>query len=226
MVGAACWYAYSAAGRRHVPETSGTQSSISSDLPQTTTAAVTTSAVTRATTVTARTTATTAQPAEEAAAILTRTTAAETTAPPAVTTAHVEQPVLPVDGTVIQPFSNGELVKSPTTGIWQTHNGTDYAAAIGSDVYAVSDGTVTAIEQDALFGVCVTLLHDDGTVTRYCGLNEGLNVLAGQILERGTVIGAIGDTNEAESAVEAHLHFEVLQNDRYVDPELFLKSEQ
>lgn len=224
MVGAACWYAYTSTGRKNAPETAETESSISTSL----TAQTTTTAFPLQTTDTAaRTTRTTAVPAEEAAAILRRTTtAAETTAVAAETTARAELPAAPVSGAVIEPFSCGELVKSKTTGIWQTHNGTDYAAAIGSEVAAALDGTVTAIERDALWGVCVTLLHSDGTVTRYCGLNEGLNVQSGQILERGTVLGAIGDTNEAEGAAEAHLHFEVLQNGQYVDPELFLQQTQ
>ena len=49
--------------------------------------------------------------------------------------------------------------------------------------------------------------------------------MAGQILERGTVIGAVGGTAEAESLTEPHLHFEVRQNGQYVDPEAFLHSD-
>lgn len=226
MVGAACWYAYSHSGRPVPPRTdsspaatlpeiaSGTAVTSQTELTQTTSGFWTAQTVTD----TAPTDA-----AEEAAAILRpKTTTSVTTTETAETTAPVEQPTEPVAGSIVQPFSGGELVKSGTTGIWQTHNGTDYAAAPGTEVVCVLDGTVTAISRDALWGVCVTVLHGDGTQTRYCGLNDGLNVLAGQVLERGTVIGAVGGTAEAESMEASHLHFEVIQNGKYVDPEAFL----
>ena len=223
MVGAACWYAFSSAGKPAVPRTQSSAPEQSITQPTQTTSVTTTSA----TAYTSSTTAATEQ-AEEAAALLRRTTTTTETAVtlPAETTAPVEQPIPPVAGQIVQPYSAGELVKSPTTGIWATHNGLDIAAPIGSEICAVLDGTVTEIRRDALWGVCVTLLHEDGTVTRYCGLNENLDVMAGQILERGTVLGTLGDTNEAESTGEAHLHFEVLKNDRYTDPAAFLGANE
>ena len=224
MVGAGCWYAFSAAGKQ--PVTRIPQQSITETQPAATTARTTQTS--EAAVTTARTTLTT-QDAEEAAALLRHTTEATeavTVTVTAATTAAAETPCAPVAGELIQPFSGGELVKSPTTGIWATHNGCDFAAAIGTEVCAVLDGTVTKIIRDPLWGVSVTLLHEDGTVTRYCGLNENLDVIAGQILERGTVLGTVGDTNEAESATEPHLHFEVLQNDLYTDPMQFLSAAQ
>lgn len=222
MVGAACWYAFSAAGKTAVPRTQpGTPEQSVTSQTQTTASAPAATTVTSASVTTAST-----EPAEEAAALLRRTTASSETAPqqPAETTAPVERPIPPIAGELMQPYSAGELVKSPTTGIWATHNGADYAAEIGSEVLAVLDGTVTEIVRDPLWGVCVTLLHADGTQTRYCGLNENLEVMAGQVLERGTVLGTLGDTNETEGALAAHLHFEVLCNDKYADPEAFLSA--
>ncbi|MBQ8922277.1 MAG: M23 family metallopeptidase [Oscillospiraceae bacterium] len=225
MVGAACWYAYTGTGKQ-MPETA--ESSIRAEYtaplmtsaggPQTQTTAQTTTVTT-----TARPQTTAASPeAEEAAALLHKTTTEKTTTVTAETAAPVEKPVMPVAGDVIEPFSSGELVKSKTTGIWQTHNGIDIAAAPGTEVCTVMDGTVVEVDRDALWGICVTMLHDDGTLTKYCGLNEGLKAEPGQVLPRGTVIGAVGDTNEAESSVQPHLHFEVRQNDRYVDPAGYL----
>ena len=45
--------------------------------------------------------------------------------------------MIPVDGEVAQPFSDGELVKSLTTGTWQTHNGVDILAEQGVPVRAM-----------------------------------------------------------------------------------------
>ncbi len=222
MVGAACWYAYTESD----PPNLSSQAEHSTPSSQTTTGTTTTPVATSATSTTWRTsrtrTTTTTPATQQAAAILTKSTTTQTTTTQTVTTtAPVERPIKPLDGAVIQPFSHGELVKSPTTGIWQTHNGVDLAAALGTEVCCAADGTVTAIDRDALWGICVTVQHTDGTVTRYCGLNEGLTVTAGQVLERGDVLGAVGATAEAESGLEPHLHFEVLQNDCYVDPETY-----
>lgn len=228
MVGAACWYAYSQAGKPTAPAVISEQSqSAEAKRPAPASTALTRPAYTAPTMTTARpATVTTAQPveAEEAAAILRHTTAVtEPEAPqPAETTAPVEQPLPPLEGAVLQRFSHGELVKSPTTGIWSTHNGVDYAAPYGTEVCVTEDGTVTSVGKDALWGICITVLHENGTVTRYCGLNEGLSVAAGDVIPRGTVLGAVGDTNEAESTMEPHLHFEVLHNDAYIDPESYL----
>lgn len=224
MVGAACWYAYSEAGKLTPPaeptyEYSSTQPAVTT-APQLTTAPRTTpyTAPPRTQSVTE----TTAE-AAEAAAILHRVTEAQTEPPaPAETEAPVEQPMPPVAGSLLQAFSRGELVKSPTTGIWSTHNGADYAVPYGTEVCCTEDGTVTGIMRDALLGICVTMLHEDGTVTRYCGLNEGLNVQSGDVIARGTVLGAVGDTNESEGTLESHLHFEVQRNGEYMDPESYL----
>lgn len=222
MVGAACFYAYNQTGK---PQTA--RKSAETEAAMTLTSAASAATHTTVTTAsTAKQSTTAATEAEEAAAILRRTTEPTTVSePPATTSASAEQPVMPIDGEILQPYSGGELVKSPTTGVWQTHNGMDIAAALGTEVICVLDGTVSAVDEDALLGVCVSVLHADGTVTRYCNLNEGLEVFAGENLERGTVIGAVGASAEAESRMDSHLHFEVLKNDKFVDPAAFLRGE-
>ena len=226
MVGAACWYAWSEADRLRPdakPQNSLTAEEHSPRMtaPVQTAPAVTQPPVTQP--------VRKADDAEKAAAILRHQTqpvteapdvTAETTAAP-VPGITRNAPLLPVSGKTVQPFSQGELVKSGTTGIWFTHNSTDLAAPLGTEILCTEDGTVTFAGRDALFGVTVAVLHENGAVTRYCGLNESLNVQAGDIVQRGAVLGTIGDTNEAERNTEAHLHFEVLQNDRYIDPDSY-----
>lgn len=145
------------------------------------------------------------------------------TASETVTETAALEAVHPLEGEILQPFSNGELVKSPTTGVWQTHNGVDIAAALGDEVRAMSDGIVEAVSEDPLWGVCVTIDHQNGMKSRYCNLNAGLTVNTGDTVTAGMVIGAVGDTADMESAVDAHLHFEIMQGNSYLDPEEFLK---
>ena len=73
--------------------------------------------------------------------------------------------VMPIDGDLIWEFSNGELVKCETLGVWKTHDGMDIAAAQGTDVKAACTGKVKEIKDDPLWGVCVIIDHGDGYET-------------------------------------------------------------
>ena len=118
---------------------------------------------------------------------------------------------------VIVPFSGSELVKSETTGAWQTHNGTDFKAEVGAEVYAVSSGEITKIEDDPLWGVTALLDHHNGFITKYCGLGSDLSVQEGDVIAAGDLIGVVGNTADIESAAEPHLHIELSHNGKYVD---------
>ncbi len=131
-------------------------------------------------------------------------------------------PCYPLNGQIIGEFSNGELVKSPTTGIWQTHNGIDIAGNQGDTVCAIDAGIVKNVENDALWGITVTIEHQNGILSRYCSLNNGLSVNTGDKVENGTVIGALGDTADIENAMPTHLHFELMQGEHYLNPVEYL----
>ncbi|MDE5885055.1 MAG: peptidoglycan DD-metalloendopeptidase family protein [Oscillospiraceae bacterium] len=130
----------------------------------------------------------------------------------------------PLDGEIIETFSNGELVKSATTGVWQSHNGIDIAGTLGDAVCAMNSGIVESIENNALWGVTITIDHRNGIYSRYCNLNTGVTVNAGDKVEAGTIIGAVGDTADIESAMDTHLHFEVLRGEIYLDPVAYIQS--
>ncbi|MDE5764377.1 MAG: peptidoglycan DD-metalloendopeptidase family protein [Ruminococcus sp.] len=130
---------------------------------------------------------------------------------------NVKQPLSEM-GDVIGVFSNGELIKNPTTGSWQTHNGADIAADVGTEVYAVSNGEITEVNNDPVWGVTVLLNHHNGYETRYCGLSQGLDVQVGDTIVSGDLIGTVGDTADIESSLAPHLHIEMLHNGGYIDP--------
>ncbi len=134
-------------------------------------------------------------------------------------------PVYPMAGKILQSFSDGELVKSTTTGVWQTHNGIDISGALGDEVHAMDAGIVKQITQDPLWGIVVVIDHKNGIFSRYCGLNTGLSVSEGDTVTAGMTIGALGDTAEIEGAMETHLHFEVMQGEKYIDPVKYLTGE-
>jgi len=119
---------------------------------------------------------------------------------------------------IISPFSGGELVKNETTGSWQTHNGVDIAAEVGAEVYAVAGGEITAVKNDALWGVTLLLDHKNGYTTRYCGLSADLAVQEGDKLSGGDIIGTVGGSADIESALAPHIHIEMTHNGKYIDP--------
>ena len=127
--------------------------------------------------------------------------------------------------TVINEFSGQELVKNETTGSWQTHNGTDYKAEIGDDVYSVTDGTITAVNNDPLWGTVVIIQAENGDIYRYCNLSKELNVQKGTGISAGDLIGVVGDTADIESAIEPHLHIEVMRGGKYQNPADFIKEQ-
>ncbi len=158
--------------------------------------------------------------AAPAAAVTSETTTAVTTAPSDTQI----QSAYPIVGEVIGAFSKGELVKSATTGVWQTHNGVDIAAASGDEVRAISKGVVEAVEEDPLWGVCVTIDHQNGITSRYCNLNADLSVNTGDKVDCGTVIGTVGESADVESALPSHLHFEIKQGNMYLDPVAYIEG--
>ena len=125
---------------------------------------------------------------------------------------------MPIDGEILNEFSNGELVKSKTTGAWQTHNGIDIAASLGDTVISAGSGTVSAVDNDPLWGITVTIDHGNGIITRYSNLNEGVTVQVGQEVGSGEEIGAVGETADIETSEKSHLHFETVKNGSFVNP--------
>ena len=130
----------------------------------------------------------------------------------------------PVSGEVIRTYSVDALQYDETMGDWRTHNGIDLACAMGDPVWAIADGTVEEIYEDALEGTIIVLRHEDGLVSKYCGLAPEARVLVGDTVLAGEAIGTAGNTMKIESLMECHVHLVVKQNGKYIDP-LSLKFE-
>ena len=128
----------------------------------------------------------------------------------------------PVQGELVAAFSVEELVYNATMGDWRTHDGLDIAAAQGSQVCAAADGTVSAVTEDPLMGVCVTITHGGGMTTTYANLAAETMVEAGDHVNTGQVLGTVGDTAIAESALASHLHFSMALDGDAVDPAGYL----
>lgn len=123
----------------------------------------------------------------------------------------------PISGSIINEYSNGELVKSVTLGDWRTHDGIDIAVGRGADIYAVADGIVKDIKNDHLWGTVITIEHPDGNQSIYCGLNSVVPVKVGEQVMAKQAIGKV-DGIPCEIFEESHIHFAMKQNGEWIDP--------
>lgn len=124
----------------------------------------------------------------------------------------------PVRGTVSRDFSLEVFAYDATMGDWRTHSGMDIEAALGTEVMAVSDGKVSAITEDPLMGTMVVIDHANKIQSVYANLTKQPTVKVGDQVSTGAVIGAIGETAIAESAMPTHLHFEMKKDGSPIDP--------
>lgn len=108
----------------------------------------------------------------------------------------------------------------PIHGDVRFHYGTDFAANSGTDILAFADGTVTAAGYDSGYGNYIKIDHGDGFTTLYAHCS-GLLVSAGEWVNRGDRIGYVGASGLATGP---HLHFELMKNGEYMNPEYYLGS--
>lgn len=130
----------------------------------------------------------------------------------------------PVSGNIVTAHSVTELVFSPTMQDYRTHTGVDIAAEKGASVVSYTDGTVSAVYNDAFYGTVVEISHASKVTTVYANLDAALSegIEVGVSVKAGQEIGTVGETAIIEAATEPHLHFEVKIGENQVDPQLYL----
>ena len=123
----------------------------------------------------------------------------------------------------IQPVSNKDLKRTasgygrrvdPIYGTVKFHEGMDFSANTGTEVYATGDGKVVSVGWESGYGKTIEIDHGFGYVTRYAHLND-YRVRRGQRVVRGEVIGEVGNTGKSTGP---HLHYEVHVKGRVVNP--------
>ena len=105
----------------------------------------------------------------------------------------------------------------PVEDVVKFHYGTDYAVNTGTDISVFADGTVTEVNWDDGYGNYIRVSHADGWSTLYAHCSETF-VQPGQQVTKGERIALAGATGEVTGP---HLHFELLHNGIYTNPEFF-----
>ena len=122
----------------------------------------------------------------------------------------------PVEGQVTGSF--GERI-DPFNGEGAFHSGVDIGSSYGHPIVAPADGIVTVTDTMGGYGKTIMIDHGNGISTRY-GHLSGFAVTAGQRVQRGEVIGYVGESGRSTGP---HLHYEVRINDTPVNPYKYLR---
>jgi murein DD-endopeptidase MepM/ murein hydrolase activator NlpD len=125
------------------------------------------------------------------------------------------QMLLPAEGPITSGF--GWRIH-PILGTSRLHNGIDFGADYGSLIRAADNGVVISAEWTGGYGNTVIIDHGNGLTTLYGHASE-LYVMAGQSVQKGQPVAAVGSTGLSTGP---HLHFEVRQAGEPIDPLPFL----
>jgi murein DD-endopeptidase MepM/ murein hydrolase activator NlpD len=108
----------------------------------------------------------------------------------------------------------------PVLGVWKQHDGIDIAAPKGTQVSSTADGVVKFSGTKGGYGNIVIVDHGGGLETRYAHLNSfAMGMREGQSVKAGDMIGTVGSTGRSTGN---HLHYEVRENGRAVNPSKFI----
>ncbi|MDD2286535.1 MAG: M23 family metallopeptidase, partial [Paludibacter sp.] len=124
----------------------------------------------------------------------------------------------------IQPILNKDLTRTASGFGWRIdpiyrtrrfHEGMDFTAPIGTEIYATGNGIVRLAGWRQGYGNAVEINHGFGYKTLYGHMHQ-IRVKAGQKVNRGDVIGLVGNTGKSTGP---HLHYEVHYREKVMNPQ-------
>jgi len=126
------------------------------------------------------------------------------------------QPISPADSFRIT--SSFGFRWDPFTNQRRMHQGLDLAGEIGLKIYATGDGIVISAEDGKNgYGKEVVIDHGFGYISRYAHLHR-IDIVRGKSVKRGEYLGQLGSTGRSTGP---HLHYEIIYDNRTVNPRLF-----
>jgi murein DD-endopeptidase MepM/ murein hydrolase activator NlpD len=123
---------------------------------------------------------------------------------------------------VRKPIAEGDMTSPfgmrfhPILHYARMHTGVDWAAPIGTPIYAAGNGVIIKAGWDGGYGRRVEIQHANGYVTAYNHMSSfGRGIAEGARVVQGQTVGYLGDSGLATGP---HLHYEVIINGNFVDP--------
>jgi hypothetical protein len=125
-----------------------------------------------------------------------------------------EMPVLrPLDPNYKISSSFGEQIH-PISKKLRHHDGIDFAAPLGTPIYAPANGTILKVLHDDKYGKHLLIDHGNGFETIFAHLSD-FSVKEGEKVAKGQLIGKVGNTGMSTGP---HLHYEVIKDGRRINP--------
>jgi len=111
--------------------------------------------------------------------------------------------------------------KHPILGYSRMHKGVDFAAPVGTPIFAASSGTIEKIGHNGSYGNYIKIKHRNGVSTAYAHISRfEKSIKRGSFVKQGDIIAYVGTSGRSTGP---HLHFEVLVNGKHINP-LSMKS--
>lgn len=123
--------------------------------------------------------------------------------------------IAPLDGNVLLKFR--EEYTDIEEKVERKHTGVDIEGKIGQKVVASGNGVVSYIGISPIGGRTLVIKHNEKIRTTYLNLLQ-IYVNVGQIINQGDFIASIGAEDDP-SNLSIHLHFGIIYDDKYLDPE-------
>lgn len=119
--------------------------------------------------------------------------------------------------TLEKPLEDGRLAQ----GYHGFHRGIDLLASLGTEIYPITDGVIIEVSLARLgWGNTVVVDHGDGLKSRYAHMKD-VKVIEGDQVTKDQPLGTVGMTGWTTGP---HLHLEVYQNGRAIDPAAVLPA--
>jgi murein DD-endopeptidase MepM/ murein hydrolase activator NlpD len=120
----------------------------------------------------------------------------------------------PIDGARLS--SRYGRRRHPILGYTKMHRGIDFAAPPGTRIMAAGHGVVTAAGRKGSYGLYVRIRHNATYSTAYAHMRAiARGVRRGRRVRQGQTIGYVGSTGRSTGP---HLHYEILRNNRHINP--------
>jgi len=119
----------------------------------------------------------------------------------------------PINGARLS--SSFGMRKHPISGFNKMHQGTDFAAPMGTPIMASGDGKIVRARWCGGGGNCIKIKHNSTYSTVYAHLSKfGKNIKEGKRVKQGQIIGYVGSTGKSTGP---HLHYEVIENGKKIN---------
>ena len=116
-----------------------------------------------------------------------------------------------------------------TLNRYNLHQGIDFKADAGTQVTAAYGGTIESVTDTLLEGGKVVIDHGNGLMTEYASIDVAAGLQVGDTIEQGDVLGTVSAAADAmgnEYNEGAHLHFDVIENGKNIDPATYLEIDE